>query len=395
MHIFHQWLLHLQAKERTKSGPVQKTIHSPSYHLPSHVSSCDTTPSWSINAQQQNHKILTCLSSRDPRSEITTTTSTYKARGCPWVFTSVSDSAHGLSYPKPPPQCSQQGHSLHTAILCVTGACVHVRLGTGRTGAIKIWITMQRFFPPRRRWVHVMAGHYVCVWVVNCLYVRMWREGRQREEFISILVVTYLCSKTSTWNKEKTHRGALLCKKPSDIYNCSVCWWPKPAKHSLLRTYQAKIRETLHLPFHGPFRRSSLIRCCHLRCFSHCLKYTFAIIWLSDFSSHPKQARRVDDSLPPCSSCWCTQGWSAFSSLDISERPGFFHPLLRGSHFEEDLAKLHGERDTKKNTHQNRASISNTKSSSPSTCVFLWPEGPRDHSPGEWCTTRAREARSE
>lgn len=135
---------------------------------------------------------------------------------------------------------SQQAHSLHMAILCVTGTCVHVKLGTGKTGAIKIWLTMQRFFPPRQRWVHVALGQYVCVWAVNCLYVRMWREGRQWEEFISILVVTYLCSKTSTWNKEKTHRGALLCRKPSDICNCSVCWWPKPAKLPLLGTYEAK-----------------------------------------------------------------------------------------------------------------------------------------------------------
>lgn len=379
MHIFHQWPLHLQAtvnKEWSGAEDDSQPI------IPPAQASSGRTPSWSINVQQQNHKLLTCLFSCGPRSEIAATTSTYKARRCPCVFTSVSDPTHGLSYPKPTPQCSQQAHSLHVAILCVAGACVLVRLGTGRTGAIKIWTTMQRFSPPRRCRVRVMPGQYVCVWVVNCLNVRMWSEGHQWEEFISILVVTYLCSEMSMWNKEKTHRGALLSKKPSDILSCSVCWWPKPAKLPLLRTYQA-IWETLHLPFYEPFRSSSAIRCCHPRCFSHCLKNTFAEIWFSDFSSHPKWAQTVDDSLPPCSSCRCAQGWPAVSSLDISEQPRFFQPVLRWSHFEEDPAKLHRERDANKKTHQNTASISNTKSSPP-ICVFLGTEGPWYNSPRDW-----------
>lgn len=114
------------------------------------------------------------------------------------------------------------------------------KLRTGRIGRLKCWIIKQCFFPPRWCWVWVMPGQYVCVWVVNCLYMRMCREGRQWEEFISISVVTYLCSEMSTWNKEKTHRGALLCKKASDIRSCSVRWWPNMAKLPFLRSHQSK-----------------------------------------------------------------------------------------------------------------------------------------------------------
>ena len=107
------------------------------------------------------------------------------------------------------------------ATLCVIGACVLVGLGTGRTGAIKSWITMQRFFPPRRRWVHIMPGQYVCVWVANCLYVRMWREGRQWEEFISILVVTHLCSKTR--GTKRRHIGEPCFAKSSLTFAAAQC----------------------------------------------------------------------------------------------------------------------------------------------------------------------------
>lgn len=65
-----------------------------------------------------------------------------------------------------------------------------------RLERLKVGLGCSDFFPPRRRWVRITPGQYVCMWVVNCLYVRMWREGRQWEEFISILVVTYLCSET-------------------------------------------------------------------------------------------------------------------------------------------------------------------------------------------------------
>lgn len=197
----------------------------------------------------------------------------------------------------------------------------------------------------------------------------------------------------NTWNKEKTHRGALLCKKLSDIRSCSVCWWPKPAKLPLLRTYQAKLWETLHLPFYEPFCSSPRTRCCHPRWSFPLLEVHLCCHLILWFLIPPKagtESRWLPSSMQVPLMCTGT-----VCCLHIPEQPRFFQPVLRRSHFEDEPAKLHRERDANKKTHQNTASISNTTSSSPSTQVFLGTEGSWDNSPADRYRTRAWEVHSE
>lgn len=219
----------------------------------------------------------------------------------------------------------------------------------------------------------------------------MWREGRQWEEFISILVVTYLCSETR--GTKRRHIGE-PCFAKSSLTFAAVQYaggQNQPNSHCLGHTrpnYEklfTRLSMSLSAAHHAYAAATPGV-------FSPYLKHTFAAIWFSDFSSHPKRAQRVDDSPPPCGPADVHRDGLC---LHIPEQPRFFQPLLRRSHFEDEPAKLHRERDANKKTHQNTASISNTTSSSPSTQIFLGTEGPWDNSPADWYRTRAWEVRSE
>lgn len=71
----------------------------------------------------------------------------------------------------------------------------------------------------------------------------------------------------NTWNKEETHRGALLCQKPSDTRSCSRCWWPKPAQLPLCGTRQVTCPPgsfSMLLPPRGFFPLLEEHLCCSL-----------------------------------------------------------------------------------------------------------------------------------
>lgn len=237
-------------------------------------------------------------------------------------------------------------------ILSVISAHLLFRLGTGRTGELKSWILKQWFLPPRCSRVRIMPGQYVCVWVVNCLCVRMQREGGQWEEFISILVVTCLCSETSTWNKEEPHRGALLCKKAlwhSQLFSVLVA---KPSQTAIPQDTPSQILSkekllTRHDPSvaHHPHGAST--------------PGVFPPAWTAFLLkselliSHPtcSRHREMTPFLLRALADVCRGGLLFY--LGISEHPQFFQTILRGSHFEEDPAKLLSKRDASKHTNKN------------------------------------------